>query len=605
MAGWCPYCFEQLTAAGTCPACARERVESAPDDLPAGTSIEGRYVIGRALGRGGFGVTYLGWQQMPGRQVAIKEYLPQTVARRRSDGQVVPHKSSAESEFRQGLSAFGDEARRLAEFQGHPHIVSVFDFLHGFGTAYMVMEYCPGQTALDYLNTYGGKLSMDDSIAIMNPVLEALQVVHKRDMYHRDVSPDNILLTERGVKLIDFGAARTALRDHSMSFSAILKMAYAPPEQYARKGNQGPWTDVYACGATLYHLLCGEPPPGAMDRQIKDDLVPPRARGAKISQSAEHAIMSALALDYRARIQSAPDFKRALEPSSAVRVSVEKPGSKDHAGHNEVDPAKEPPEPNRMLWWIVAAAVAVLVIAPLGSFGLWWLTRTPQIVSFQVEPEYAQPGQPVTLRWQTSGSQRVDISPSDGSPLPSVGYIDVVPTTTTTYTLTAAGRRGSVVSDSRTVTVAPTSPPPAPPAASGRGAAAPSDSRSAEQAAAAVMARMASESTALAAFTMVDRTSGSIKDSESAIWSLDLDAGTSYVFIAAGDDDAKDVDLTLRQKGTTQNLVIDQTTTATAEVRFSPESSGSFELSVIMARCSQDPCSVNVVRLARPKGQDD
>jgi len=594
MAGWCPYCFNQLTAAGACATCARERFEPAPDDAPAGTSLDGRYVIGRALGRGGFGVTYLGWQQLPGRHVAIKEYLPQTVARRRTDGNVVPHKAGTESEFKQGLSAFADEARRLAEFQGQPHIVSVFDFVHAYGTAYMVMEYCPGQTALEYLKTYGGKLSFEDSIAIMGPVLDALHVLHMRNMFHRDVSPDNILLTERGVKLIDFGAARTALRDHSMSFSAILKMAYAPPEQYTRKGVQGAWTDVYACGATLYHLLCGEPPPGAMERQEKDDLVAPRARGVAISQSVDRAIMGALALDYRQRIQTAPDLKAALQQTSGVRPPVKKTSEKV---------VVVPPPPNNRMLWAVLAALVVLMVLPLGAFGVWWMSRTPEIVLFQVEPEYAQPGQPVKITWQTSGTQRVELTPSDGASLPSAGSVDVVPSTTTVYTLSAAGRRGEPVTDSRTVTVAtpPAAPPPTP-VTKNDPAPTPPDP-SGDQAAAAAIVRIAAEGAALAGYTVIGRTVGAIKNSESAVWSVELEAGSEYAFVAAGDADADDVDLTLRARGGAQNLVMDLRDDSSARILFTPETSGGFDVSVVMARCQREPCSVHVIRLVRPRAQ--
>src|SRR5207249_7278868 len=114
------------------------------------------------------------------------------------------------------------------------------------GTAYMVMDYCPGPTAREYLEMYSGRISFDDAAAIIVPVLDALTALHARNMFHRDVSPENILLAERGVKLIDFGAARETLAEKSVGFSAILKMAYAPPEQYSRKGRQGGWTDVYA-----------------------------------------------------------------------------------------------------------------------------------------------------------------------------------------------------------------------------------------------------------------------------------------------------------------------------------------------------------------------
>ena len=273
MSYWCPGCFEELKPDGSCPDCLANAIEPQPDDLPPGTSLDDRYVLGRVLGRGGFGITYLGWQQMPGRRVAIKEYIPQAVAARVNNGsRVVPSSRKLEPEFQHGLRSFGEEASRLADFQGQPHIVSVFELVPANGTGYMVMEYCPGPTASQYMRMYGGRLSFVDAVDIIGPVLDALTVLHARNVFHRDVSPDNILLTEQGVKLIDFGAARTALAERSVDFSAILKMAFAPPEQYSRRGRQGAWTDVYSAAATIYYLIVGAPAPNAMDRVVHDDL---------------------------------------------------------------------------------------------------------------------------------------------------------------------------------------------------------------------------------------------------------------------------------------------------------------------------------------------
>jgi serine/threonine protein kinase/uncharacterized membrane protein YhaH (DUF805 family) len=283
-------------------------------------------VLGRVLGRGGFGITYLGWQQMPGRRVAIKEYIPQAVAARVNNGsRVVPSSRKLEPEFQHGLRSFGEEASRLADFQGQPHIVSVFELVPANGTGYMVMEYCPGPTASQYMRMYGGRLSFVDAVDIIGPVLDALTVLHARNVFHRDVSPDNILLTEQGVKLIDFGAARTALAERSVDFSAILKMAFAPPEQYSRRGRQGAWTDVYSAAATIYYLIVGAPAPNAMDRVVHDELQTPSSKGASLPPSAERALMSALALNVDQRTQSARAFKLGLTQIEPSRLAAPPP----------------------------------------------------------------------------------------------------------------------------------------------------------------------------------------------------------------------------------------------------------------------------------------
>lgn len=613
MNGWCPYCFGELRTDGACPQCASEKVEPRRDDLAASTSIDARYLIGRALGRGGFGVTYLGWQQMPSRRVAIKEYLPQTVAKRKSDGTVVPSSRNVEPEFRQGLVAFGEEAQRLADFQGQPHIVNVFDFVHAYGTAYMVMEYCPGQTALEYLENYGGRLSFEDALSIIDPVLEALHILHQRNVFHRDVSPTNILLTEQGIKLIDFGAARTALADRSVSFSAILNMAYAPPEQYSRKGTrQGPWTDVYATAATLYHMLTGAPPPTAMDRLEHDDLVPPSAKARKLPAHADRAILAALALDTQGRTPSAAAFRSALTGSSGK--SQPSP-VKARTSENAV----QPPVIKKSLatssstdrtWWVLAAILVFFVLLPIGSLAAWWiLAANPRIVSFNVDPERTVAGGQVKLSWQTSGATKVAIAPTeDGESLPAQGELVVSPNGTTEYILTAAGPGGTSASRSKIVVIdrsearttpaarpapAPASPPAPPPAASHRDRG--------EEAKTALRLMIGGWMNRYPGYEEIRNAPGEMKHEEAKNWQVQLEAGNEYVFLGAGDTDAKDVDFILRAKGDDMVRTKDTDNDATPVVQISPEASGLYVLTIQMATCTNAPCHVHVVLLAKPK----
>ena len=259
----CPYCGYRE---GTPPL--------APHYLRPGTVLAGKYLVGRGLGHGGFGTTYIARDQVLGIKLAIKEYLPQDCASRApGSNMVVPFSGDGAKRFADGLESFLQEARTLARFDGSPNIVGVRDFFTENGTAYLVMNYLEGITLKQYLVRSGGKpVPFEKMLGILLPVMDALRTVHAAGLLHRDVSPDNIFLTTSGqVTLIDFGAARQSMNLNvqnvqQQSVSVILKPGYAPEEQYRSHGRQGPWTDIYALGATMYRTLTGRIPPEALDR---------------------------------------------------------------------------------------------------------------------------------------------------------------------------------------------------------------------------------------------------------------------------------------------------------------------------------------------------
>jgi len=234
---------------------------------------------------------------------------------------VIAHTGQSKQDFEYGLERFLDEGRMVAQFQEHPGIISVTNYFPANGTAYLVMEYLEGRTLKEYLAQQGGRLSFGQALAIMTPVMDALRELHRADVLHRDISPDNIYITSSGqVKLLDFGAARQALRDRSQRLSVILKVGYVPEEQYRSSGNQGPWTDLYAVGATFYHLITGLIPPPSIDRLAEDSIEPPSALGADIPPGAEQALMTALAVRSAQRYPTIQDFQAAigLPPSATV-----------------------------------------------------------------------------------------------------------------------------------------------------------------------------------------------------------------------------------------------------------------------------------------------
>lgn len=311
------------------------------DDTPAkeayhlkpGTILNGCYIVGKVIGYGGFGVTYLGYNMVFEQKVAIKEYLPSEFATRcTGDEKVTIFSGDKEEQFAAGIIKFIEEAKKLAKFKDVPGIVSISDSFMANNTAYIVMEYLEGETLKEKINKEG-KLPFDTAVALMDPVLNALMEVHKEGIIHRDISPDNIFVTDSGeVKLLDFGAARFATTSHSRSLSVIIKPGYAPEEQYRSRGDQGSWTDVYACAATLYKLITGVTPEDSMERKEKDTLVFPSKLGIKISKNAEISIMNALNLRVEDRTQTIEEFKNELNSTTEVRRRKNKKNKTDIGG---------------------------------------------------------------------------------------------------------------------------------------------------------------------------------------------------------------------------------------------------------------------------------
>jgi serine/threonine protein kinase len=233
--------------------------------LPVGTRIESYKVTG-VLGVGGFGVTYKARDEQLVCDVAIKEYLPADIAVRNADGLSVSVKSSTDnSSYEHGLRRFLDEARALARFR-EPNIVRVTRYLEANGTAYFVMEYEEGEPLSQRVRRLVS-LDEDACIAIAIPILHGLCAVHAKNFLHRDIKPANIYVrTDDSPVLIDFGAARESFGDQSRHMTGMVTHGYAPFEQYSPNGRQGPWTDIYALGATLYHCATGVAPPPAPER---------------------------------------------------------------------------------------------------------------------------------------------------------------------------------------------------------------------------------------------------------------------------------------------------------------------------------------------------
>jgi serine/threonine protein kinase len=243
-----------------------------PSALPPGTRL-GEFELLSLLGVGGFGIVYLAFDHALEREVAVKEYMPASLAGRTETMHVSLRSQSDAETFALGLKSFVNEAKMLARFD-HPSLLKVHRFWEANGTAYMAMPVMRGRTLKDVRAQLG--MAPDEAWlrALLTPLLGAIERLHSEGVYHRDIAPDNIQIDSEGQPvLLDFGAARRVINDKSQTLTAILKPAYAPIEQYAEAGSvkQGPWTDLYALGATLHYLLLNRPPPPATARAVHDE----------------------------------------------------------------------------------------------------------------------------------------------------------------------------------------------------------------------------------------------------------------------------------------------------------------------------------------------
>lgn len=381
----CMGCMEARGPAPVCPRCGYN--DAAPLTtalyLKHRTVLKEQYLVGRMLGHGGFGITYLGWDLMLERKIAIKEYLPSGMASRiTGEAQVVAHSGQAKKDFEWGLERFLDEARTLAKFQNHPGIVAVLNFFRENGTAYLIMDYLDGITLDEYLRRKNGRIGFDRALRILMPVMDALREVHKANIMHRDISPDNVYLCRSGpVKVLDFGAARHAISQHSRNLSIILKEGYAPEEQYRTKGNQGPWTDVYAVAATLYKAITGHRPPSALDRLDTDELQSPGGLGVEMPTEAEAALVKALAVRAVDRFATMEDFQAAIGWPCGRGAGVNTqtgagPAAAAAVPSRIVSSIPEPDEETRVISAplpaaAVSLAAAAAELAPKRSFPKW------------------------------------------------------------------------------------------------------------------------------------------------------------------------------------------------------------------------------------------
>lgn len=320
MAERCYGCMQIKENQTVCEHCGYDgRSGAKSHQLPPGTLVGGQYTLGKVLGQGGFGVTYIGWDNVLNQRVAVKEYFPTGYAGRdtRITLDVTSYDDHKTQSFENNKKRFLREAESLAKLWDISQIVRILRHFEENGTAYIAMEYVEGEDLRKYLKNLGRPMTMEELMEILGPIMDALTLVHEADLVHRDISPDNIMVLPDGTgKLLDFGAARfvenaDAEADRNTSTQAILKHGFAPPEQYRSHGALGPWTDIYAMCATVYFCLTGRIPPESMSRMMGEaeldlDSIPGLTRQQKA------ALEEGMALKPKERIKTAGQLRQKL-----------------------------------------------------------------------------------------------------------------------------------------------------------------------------------------------------------------------------------------------------------------------------------------------------
>lgn len=360
--------------------------------LPVGTRL-GEFEITGLIGEGGFGIVYLAFDASLQRQVALKEYMPSALASRSTATATVTAKSGKHAEtFKLGLRSFVNEARLLARFD-HPALVKVYRFWEANGTAYMVMPYYQGPT----LKAHLADMPQPPDEALLrtwlHPLLDALEVMHQASCYHRDIAPDNILLTETGPLLLDFGAARRVVGDMTHALTVVLKPGYAPIEQYgeAPSMTQGAWTDLYALACVIYYAITGKAPVSSVERLIADRLQPLSELAAgRYSERFLRAVDAALCIKPQDRPQSVAQFRAMLGlDAGAAPAPVAPKAATVPQPQLQPVPASSP-GPQRKTGALPIAATLVLVA--LGGAGAWLYLADPQRpADTAAAPSEAQP----------------------------------------------------------------------------------------------------------------------------------------------------------------------------------------------------------------------
>lgn len=368
----CVGCMKPLTAEGRCAYCGLQQDKYRPilRCLRPGMCLRDRYVLGRVLGEGSFGISYIAWDCLMDTVVAIKEYFPASLVSRHiseedEDTNVYKYEKRESQKYQESLKKYLGEAKILSAYYDLDGIVSVRDFFYANNTAYIVMGYVDGISVKEYVEK-NGPIEGEKFLRMLEPVIQSLAKVHQTGVLHRDISPDNMLLTrDEKLVLIDFGAARKENINMTRSMTVVFKRGFSPEEQYRTRGQQGAWTDVYALCATAYYALTGKAPDESIQRVLEDDMPSlTEMTDVDLPMQQKRAFMKGMTVDFHHRYQTMDELYQGLYQQGR---------DKKHLGA-----------------WLAGAAALVCCVALLGTGAVYGLHKHSQAKKDAIQTEAPQ-----------------------------------------------------------------------------------------------------------------------------------------------------------------------------------------------------------------------
>lgn len=368
----CVGCMKPLTAEGRCAYCGlqQDKYRPIPRCLRPGMCLRDRYVLGRVLGEGSFGISYIAWDCLLDTVVAIKEYFPASLVSRHiseedEDTNVYIYEKRESQKYQESLKKYLGKAKSLSAYYDLDGIVSVRDFFYANNTAYIVMGYVDGISVKEYVEK-NGPIEGEKFLRMLEPVIQSLAKVHQTGVLHRDISPDNMLLTrDEKLVLIDFGAARKENINMTRSMTVVFKRGFSPEEQYRTRGQQGAWTDVYALCATAYYALTGKAPDESIQRVLEDDMPSlTEMTDVDLPMQQKRAFMKGMTVDFHHRYQTMDELYQGLYQQGR---------DKKHLGA-----------------WLAGAAAVVCCVALLGTGAVYGLHKHSQAKKDAIQTEAPQ-----------------------------------------------------------------------------------------------------------------------------------------------------------------------------------------------------------------------
>lgn len=384
----CYQCFcEKPIREKPCPKCGYEYDPNkvTKNCLLPGTLLNNRYIVGVALGVGGFGITYKCLDTKIGGICAIKEYFPANFAVRQDSAKFVSVAEQNLERYNKIMKRFVEEAD-LVKSLHHRNVISIYDSFFENNTAYYVMEYCDGIDLRRYTNNFIRKLEYDEGMNLLYQIMNGLEYIHSKGILHRDIAPDNIYVTKNNtVKILDFGSARSEMDQLNRELSVIVKVGYAPIEQYGGNGKQGPYTDIYALGATFYHLFTGNIPIESTQRVADDTLEDFSRLRPDLPDNLKYCIEKSMEITTVQRVSSISEMKSILGLNNETVTSkqTEKPKEPQQLRLQQATSNLKSMSFNREIQqkqMINKASVSIRACAYMIDFVLWFSVYTALIL---------------------------------------------------------------------------------------------------------------------------------------------------------------------------------------------------------------------------------